>query len=68
MPKLSRAFAVGLSLPVLLACRPVIAIGWPELLILLVLLGILFGPPLFRLYTWLQKYRSEQHDKEKRKK
>lgn len=68
MPKLSRKWSLGLTLPVLLACRPVIAIGWPELLILFVLLAFLFGPPLFRFYTWLQKYRSEKSSKPKKQK
>lgn len=68
MPGHKAAFALGLPALALLACRPVIAIGWPEFLILFVLLAFLFGPPLFRFYTWLQKYRAEKHNKPKKQK
>ncbi|HBG73836.1 MAG: hypothetical protein A2X25_01000 [Chloroflexi bacterium GWB2_49_20] len=50
----------------LLACRPVLAIGWEEIVLLLALLGFLFGPPLFRLYRRLQKFKSGPHLKKKR--
>lgn len=52
----------------LLACRPVLAIGWEEIALLLALLGFLFGPPLFRLFTWWQKFKSDQDQKKKPKK
>jgi len=50
-----------------LACRPVMTIGWQEMLILIVILGILIGPALFRLYKrWdeFQRWRSRDQDKQ----
>jgi hypothetical protein len=32
----------------LLACEPVIAIGWKEILFVVILLAFLFGPPVYR--------------------
>ena len=32
-----------------LACRPVIAIGWGEFLILAVVIFVLVGPPIYKL-------------------
>ncbi|MFH2040695.1 MAG: hypothetical protein ABIJ65_14785 [Chloroflexota bacterium] len=61
-------FASGLLGTSLLACRPVMTISWVEILILFVLAAFLFGPPLYRLFTWWQKSRSDQKDKEDRKK
>ncbi|MFH2038672.1 MAG: hypothetical protein ABIJ65_04480 [Chloroflexota bacterium] len=61
-------FASGLLGSSLLACRPVMTVGWVEILILVILAAFLFGPPLFRLFTWWQEYRSDQHRKENRKK
>ena len=51
-----------------LACRPIIAIGWPELIILVILVGILLGPLMFRLYRFLDKVRKVSQDEEKTKK
>jgi len=57
--------SIGLML---LACRPVIAIGWPELIILVVLIGVLLGPLMFRLYRFLDKVRKVGQAEEKKKK
>ena len=51
-----------------LACRPIIAIGWPELIILVILVGVLLGPLLFRLYRFLDKVRKVSQTEEKKKK
>jgi hypothetical protein len=51
----------------LLACRPVIAIGWPEFTILVVLIAILLGPLLFRLYRFLDKIQRASQSEEKKK-
>ena len=51
----------------LFACRPIIAIGWPELIILVILVGILLGPLLFRLYRFLDKVRKVSQAEEKKK-
>jgi hypothetical protein len=52
----------------LLSCRPVIAIGWPELVVLIVIIAILLGPLLFRLYRFLDKVRKVGQSEEKKKK
>lgn len=52
----------------ILACRPVMTVGWTEIFILVVLVAFLFGPLLFRIFAWFQKYRSDQQEKEDRKK
>ena len=52
----------------LLSCEPVIAIGWPELLILLVLIFVLLGPLMFRLYRFLDKVQKASKAEEKKKK
>jgi hypothetical protein len=49
------------------ACRPIFAIGWPELTILVVLIAILLGPLLFRLYRFLDKLQKAGRDEEKKK-
>lgn len=50
------------------ACRPVIAIGWPELTILVILIAILLGPLIFRLYRFLDKIQKASQAEEKKKK
>jgi hypothetical protein len=51
-----------------LACRPIIAIGWPELIILVILIGVLLGPLIFRFYRFLDKVRKFSQSEEKKKK
>jgi hypothetical protein len=46
----------------MLACEPVIAVGWRELLCIFVLMAFLFGPPLFRL---IRRIEDSQRQKEK---
>jgi len=38
------------------ACRPVIAIGWNEFLILSILIMVLLGPPLYKLIRRVEKF------------
>jgi hypothetical protein len=57
IPICTAAAVLGLSL---LACRPVFAIGWSELIILLVLITFLFGPILFRLARSWQTYQESK--------
>jgi len=47
---MNKKFAAGLSVLVLslLACEPVIAIGWREIFIVFGLIVFLFGPPVYR--------------------
>ena len=61
-----RAF-IGLAVLLLsmLACEPVIAIGWEELLFLAVLIAILLGPLLLRFWRALSKLHGKsKQDKE----
>lgn len=37
------------------ACRPLIAIGWGELVVLIVVIALLLGPLLWRLYRFLAR-------------
>jgi hypothetical protein len=43
-----------------LACRPVIAIGWSELAIVLLVAAVLVGPLLFRLYRVLARFKNSE--------
>jgi hypothetical protein len=52
----------------MLACRPIIAVGWPELIILVILIGVLLGPLMFRFYRFLDKIRKFNQAEEKKKK
>ena len=44
----------------MLACRPVLAIGWGEFLILVVVVVVLIGPPIYRL---MQRMNTRRKDK-----
>lgn len=37
-----------------LACQPVIAVGWRELLVVFVLTAVLLGPPVYRFLRRLE--------------
>jgi hypothetical protein len=52
--------ALSALLLVTLACEPVIAIGWQELLILILVIGFLIGPPLYRFFRTFEKYRNKK--------
>ena len=45
---------------VTLACEPVFAIGWQEFLILILFIGFLIGPPIYRFVRWLEKMRERK--------
>jgi len=49
----------------LLACRPVFAIGWTELLILLIMIVFLLGPFLLRVYRAFNKIKKAGQNEEK---
>lgn len=53
-PVLAVAATLFLSL---LACRPVVAIGWEELIVLILLIVLLLGPLLFRLARAWNKFQ-----------
>ena len=49
-----------------IACRPVIAIGWPEFVVLVIVIAILLGPLFFRIYRFLDKLqKANKEEKEK---
>jgi hypothetical protein len=63
------AFLGLLSLVIMqLACRPIIAIGWEELIILVILIVVLLGPVLFRFYRFLDKVKKFNQAEEKKRK
>jgi fatty acid desaturase len=64
----SAAFLLAVLLLTALACEPVIAIGWGELLILLVLIAVLLGPLLLRIYRTLKAFHGQQKKSEGKKK
>lgn len=52
---------------VLLACQPVIAIGWREGLFIFVLIAILIGPPVYRFIRKFEDFRRhERTDRDRR--
>lgn len=69
MPRLYSIFIAIISFGIpALACRPIVAIGWPELVILIILIAVLLGPLLFRLYRFLDKVQKISRAEEKKKK
>ena len=44
----------------LLACEPVIAIGWREILFVFILVAIVFGPPLYRFIRKVEDFRKQE--------
>ena len=67
-PKNNRYTRMWLALGVLwissIACQPVIAIGYQELVIIILLTVIILGPLLFRIYRVLEKIRNERKTRE----
>jgi hypothetical protein len=48
----------------LLACEPVIAIGWKEIFYVFIFAAILLGPPLYRLIRRAEEFlKHEKKDK-----
>jgi len=44
-----------------LACEPIFAIGWKEILLVVVLAAFLLGPPLYRFLRRLEDYRRQKN-------
>jgi hypothetical protein len=61
-----RYLALAALLLSVLACRPVFAIGWTELLILIVIIAVLLGPVLLRAYRLFEKIRNAENDAKKK--
>jgi hypothetical protein len=56
------SYFAGLTALVLgiVACEPVFAIGWRELGIILLLVAVVFGPPVYRFLRRMEKYRKNR--------
>lgn len=44
-----------------LACQPVLAIGWREAALILLLIAWLIGPPVYRFFRRLEKWREKNN-------
>ena len=66
----NRAKVGGVGLSVLLltnfACRPVMTIGWQEIAILVVIVLILAGPALFKLYKRIDEFQNWKESRNKK--
>ena len=43
-----------------LACEPVIAIGWKEILFVFILMAFMFGPPIYRFIRRFENLRKKK--------
>jgi hypothetical protein len=59
---MKREMRAGLSALTLgaLACKPVLAIGWGEFLILTVVIALLIGPPIYKFLREFEKSRRQK--------
>jgi hypothetical protein len=51
----------------ILACRPIIAVGWEELLFLFVLIAILLGPLVYRFIRKIEDFRRRERSERNRR-
>jgi hypothetical protein len=49
-----------------LACRPVLTIGWTEILIIAGLILLLLGPALFKLFQRINQFQYWKNNKDKK--
>ena len=52
--------AISVLFLAMLACEPVFAIGWRELFVVFLLAAFVFGPPLYRFFRQLEKFREQK--------
>jgi hypothetical protein len=52
----------------ILACRPVVTVGWQEIAILTVILAVLLGPALFRIYRRWDEFQRWKDNRDPEKK
>lgn len=51
----------------MLGCRPVITVGWQEMAVLFVIVALIVGPLLFRVYRfWLRAAEKQDEKRNKR--
>jgi hypothetical protein len=55
-------FGIAVLLLTTLACEPVFAIGWQELLLFFILFAILLGPPLYRFLRALERFLKREKE------
>lgn len=66
MNSLKQSLVLSTVLLAVLACRPVLAIGWGEIILFSMLLLVLFGPPLFRFYRRLEDFRHHERSNDEK--
>ncbi|NJC97283.1 MAG: hypothetical protein C3F07_19810 [Anaerolineales bacterium] len=59
---MNKRFAASLVILLLsaVACQPIFAIGWREILLVVVIAAFLLGPPLYRFFRRLENYRRQK--------
>ena len=55
--------ALGVLTLGILACEPVVAIGWREVFFIFLLMSFLFGPPLYRFLRRLENFHRNRQKK-----
>jgi len=60
---MKKNYGLGFAILILgtLACEPIFAIGWKEILLVVVLAAFLLGPPLYRFLRRLEDYRRQKN-------
>jgi len=64
---LFKLLGMGALVLSLLACRPVLAIGWPEFFFILVLVVFLLGGTLYGFYKRYKRFMEFEAKKKKKK-
>jgi uncharacterized membrane protein len=59
---------ISVLVVVILACRPVMTIGWQEILIIIIILAVLLGPTLFRIYRRWDEFQRWKNNRDSEKK
>lgn len=66
IPLMKHRLFVAVLLISTLACRPVLTIGWTEILIILGLLALLLGPALYKIYQRINEFQNWKKSKNKK--
>jgi hypothetical protein len=48
---------ISALLMITISCRPVMTVGWQEILILFIIVAVFFGPVIFRIYRRWGEFR-----------
>jgi hypothetical protein len=57
---------IAVLLIISLACRPVLTIGWTEILIIAGLILLLLGPALFKFFQRINQFQNWKNSKDKK--